>query len=90
MVHDWPACATTHQSGAFYGNTGVYADHAYTVLGLAERDGHQFVKLRNPWGPGSGSGGAVEPASNGPQDGVFELSLPEFCRLFGGVAWAQA
>ena len=31
---------------------GLYTDHAYTVLGVEEDEGHYFVKIRNPWGHG--------------------------------------
>lgn len=60
---------------AMYTNTGVYADHSYSVLGYEEKDGQKYVTLRNPWGES-------EPAGNGPDDGVFKLPLEQFCKLY--------
>ncbi|MBT3218459.1 MAG: hypothetical protein HN348_05160 [Proteobacteria bacterium] len=73
-----PVTASTHgkDSGVDYEGTGVYAWHAYTVLG-ADDDG---VHLRNPWG-------RTEPAGNGPDDGIFQLDLGEFRRLYKAVAF---
>lgn len=60
---------------AMYTNTGVYADHSYSVLGYEERDGQKLVKLRNPWGES-------EPAGNGSNDGIFLMPLEQFCKLY--------
>ncbi len=60
---------------ARYTNTGVYANHAYSVIGYEERDGKKYVKLRNPWGES-------EPAGNGSNDGIFELDLQTFSKLY--------
>lgn len=60
---------------ARYSNTGVYANHAYSVLGAKEEGGTQVVTLRNPWASG-------EPRGDGVDDGVFDLPLTEFMRLF--------
>jgi hypothetical protein len=61
---------------ARYTNTGVYADHAYSILGYEkDANGERFVILRNPWGES-------EPAGNGPNDGVFKLKLQDFTRLY--------
>jgi hypothetical protein len=61
---------------ARYTNTGVYADHAYSILGYEKgANGERFVVLRNPWGES-------EPAGNGPNDGVFKLKLEDFTRLY--------
>lgn len=54
---------------------GMVADHAYTVLGGHMKNGVRYVELRNPWA-------STEPAGNGPDDGVFSLSLAEYRRLF--------
>jgi len=59
-----------------YSNTGVYANHSYSVLGYDERDGERFVKLRNPWG-------RSEPyPGDGNNDGVFELKYEDFRKLY--------
>jgi hypothetical protein len=73
-----PVAAGTHDGDALYTNTGVYGDHAYSVLGYAERNGERYVKLRNPWGES-------EPAGNGPNDGVFELKIQDFTRLYAAA-----
>ncbi|GMU58614.1 MAG: hypothetical protein AMXMBFR34_03770 [Myxococcaceae bacterium] len=61
---------------AKYTNTGVYADHAYSVLGYEKAaNGERYVLMRNPWGES-------EPAGNGPNDGVFKLKLQDFTKLY--------
>jgi hypothetical protein len=65
-------------SNAKYTNTGLYADHAYSVWGTETVGGKQYVQLRNPWGDS-------EPANNGRDDGIFKLELSEFIRLYANV-----
>lgn len=60
---------------ALYTNSGIYADHAYSILGCSEREGVRYVTLRNPWGQS-------EPAGNGRDDGVFELKLADFKKYY--------
>jgi hypothetical protein len=60
---------------ALYTNSGIYADHAYSILDCAERDGVRYVTLRNPWGQS-------EPAGNGRDDGIFELTLADFKKYY--------
>jgi hypothetical protein len=60
---------------ARYTGTGIHANHAYTVLGASEEHGRQLITLRNPWASG-------EPAGDGVDDGVFELPVEDFVRLF--------
>jgi hypothetical protein len=67
---------------ARYTNSGVYADHAYTVLGYEEVNGEKYVQLRNPWGES-------EPAGNGPNDGVFKLKLSEFSKLYQNIMFTN-
>lgn len=62
------------RSGPQYKGTGIVQSHAYTVLGVTEKDGVQRVLLRNPWG-------RTEPGQRG-GDGVFALSLSKFMKLF--------
>jgi hypothetical protein len=65
-------------SQALYRGTGVYANHAYSVLGIEEQQGRRLVTLRNPWGSGAALQGRV-----GPVDvGVFQMTIEDFCRLF--------
>lgn len=64
-----------------YAGTNIYAWHAYTVLGVERPDdGEARVTLRNPWGE-------VEPAGNGPDDGIFDLPVSEFRRLYQGLTF---
>ncbi len=60
---------------AKYTNTGVYANHAYSVLGYEKSGTDRFVIVRNPWGES-------EPAGNGTNDGIFKLKLEEFTKLY--------
>ncbi len=73
------ACAGTHGEGrsALYAGTGVYANHAYAVLGVGEENGEKYVQLRNPWG-------AREPKGDGVDDGNFKLPLQKFTELYSG------
>ncbi len=65
-------------SGVDYEGTGVYAWHAYTVLGADQVDGTYRVQLRNPWG-------SSEPADNGPDDGIFWLDFRDWRKLYSNV-----
>jgi len=60
---------------ARYTNSGVYANHAYSVLGVVENGGAREVIVRNPWGTG-------EAGNDGKNDGVFKLPLEKFMNLF--------
>ena len=61
-----------------YRGTGVYANHAYSILGVEEQGGRRLVTLRNPWGAGSALQGRI-----GPIDvGVFQMKVEDFCRLY--------
>lgn len=72
--------AGTHGSSReeMYKGTGVYANHAYSILGTEEQDGTKYVVLRNPWGE-------VEPSGNGPDDGVFKLDMATFLKLYSSL-----
>lgn len=61
---------------------GVVADHAYTLLGVEEKNGQRLVQLRNPWGE-------REPGSDGRDDGVFSLPLDKFMTSFATVEFAK-
>ena len=77
-----PVAAGTHSDGGpvNYTNTGVYGDHAYSVLGYETQGGEKYVVLRNPWGES-------EPSGNGANDGVFKLKLGEFRKLYDNVMY---
>ncbi len=72
-----PVSAGTYgdDQDALYTNTGVHSDHSYSVLGYKEVNGEKLVTLRNPWGE-------TEPAGNGPNDGIFDLKLADFQKLY--------
>lgn len=64
-----------------YSGTGVYAWHAYSVLGARkDEDDVIQVTLRNPWG-------SSEPAGNGEDDGIFDLNITEFRKLYQGLTY---
>jgi hypothetical protein len=64
------ACGTYPSSeSARYRGTGLYANHAYSVVGLEEKNGERYVNMRNPWG-GSGF------------SGEFQLKLADFVALY--------
>ncbi len=75
-----PTTCTTHPETAAgrFTNTGLVADHAYTVLDTAVRDGERRVLMRNPWG-------RKEPQGHGIDDGVFEVSMDVFMSYFTAV-----
>ena len=81
----WPMTAGTHGSdqSALYTNSGVYANHAYSVLGVEEENGVKYVKLRNPWGQS-------EPRNNGPDDGFFRMSVDDFAKYYSSFAVVKA
>jgi len=79
-AHRLPMAAGTWgtSSQALYRGTGVYANHAYSILGLEEQSGRRLVTLRNPWG----SGAALQGRVGGIDVGVFQMTVEDFCRLF--------
>jgi hypothetical protein len=74
-----PMAAGTHDpKDANYTNTGVFDDHAYSIIGYQTEGSKRYVVLRNPWGDS-------EPKNNGPDDGVFKLELERFMELFANL-----
>lgn len=75
-----PMAAGTYgtDDAARYTNTGVYANHAYSVLGTEEDGGVKYVKLRNPWGQS-------EYGHDGKNDGFFRIELDKFAELYRAV-----
>lgn len=61
---------------------GVVADHAYTLLGVEEKNGQKLVSLRNPWGE-------REPGHDGRDDGIFTMPLEKFMTSFATVEFAK-
>jgi hypothetical protein len=81
-----PAVAATYgeTEDALYANTGVYANHTYTILDCVVKNGVKLVKLRNPWGDG-------EPESQEDKinDGIFFLPFEKFQKLFETVVTVE-
>jgi hypothetical protein len=69
------ACTFSESDGVNYDGLNIYADHCYSVHGVKTQGDAQIVTLRNPWGD-------TEPAGNGPDDGIFDLEMSEFIRLY--------
>jgi hypothetical protein len=64
---------------ARYTNSGLYANHAYSIYGVVEDNGQRYVRLRNPWGQS-------EPGFDGKNDGIFNLELEKFAKYYSGIA----
>lgn len=79
-----PVAAGTYGESeeARYTNSGVYADHAYSVLGYEQVGTEKYVIMRNPWGES-------EPAGNGANDGIFKLKLSEFGKLYQNLMYTN-
>ncbi len=79
-VNKQPMAAGTYgtEDAARYTNTGVYANHAYSVLGVEESNGARYVKVRNPWDQS-------EHGSDGKNDGFFRVELGKFAELYRAV-----
>ncbi len=81
-----PATAGTYgedvEEAERYAGQRIYAWHNYTILGVEEKNGEKYVKLRNPWG-------SSEPGYDGKNDGIFSLPLEKFGYFFESVTIAQ-
>jgi hypothetical protein len=73
-----------HDQDAIYANTGVYANHAYSILGYeTAADGTKFVQVRNPWGESEPFPG------DGKNDGIFKLKLDDFMKLYSSLYYVD-
>jgi hypothetical protein len=63
-----------------YRDTGLYPDHAYTVLACREVRGKRRVALRNPWGED------VKAPEKARSNGLLEIEFGAFLRLFQVVS----
>jgi hypothetical protein len=63
-----------------YRDTGLYADHAYTVLACREVRGKRRVALRNPWGED------VKAPEKVRSNGLLDIEFDAFLRLFQVVS----
>lgn len=75
--------AGTHDDKKLYTNSGVYANHSYSVLGAEESGGKKYILLRNPWGES-------EAGNDGKNDGIFKLEMSQFMKLYDDVAILRA
>lgn len=98
----WTWETTEQMRGLTWKATGLFANHAYTVLGLMNWKGREHVVLRNPWGrapycadahatgrwqPGAGSSGESEVKLN--RNGVFAIRADWFDTCFTQVGWVD-
>jgi hypothetical protein len=81
--HAQAAC-TRSETKALKFPLGIYADHCYTLLGIHRVNGQVFVKVRNPWGPGSATDAepTEPPTADGTPDGIFEVSQADFAKYW--------
>lgn len=75
FVEHRPLAGATADDEARYAGTGLCEDHLYAVIGVEERDGKRFIRLRNPWGH-------FEPGQDGNDDGEFEMSFEAYRQQF--------
>jgi hypothetical protein len=74
-------------------DNGIVESHAYTVLGVEEREGVLLVKLRNPWGTGTVGysedseqrGGIARKLVREENEGFFLMELNDFVAAFNKV-----
>lgn len=60
--------------------------HVYTIMGYDNQT--DKVKIRNPWGH-SEAEETDGVASDGNEDGIFELTMDEFYKAFSMVAYEK-
>jgi hypothetical protein len=73
-----------HDQDAIYANTGVYSNHAYSILGYeTAADGTKYVQVRNPWGESEPFPG------DGKNDGIFKLKLDDFMKLYSSLYYVD-
>jgi hypothetical protein len=94
----WTFCVTP--TPVDYTGTGIYAYHAYTILGWAFVNNIKYVVLRNPWGQNgavinslAGNWSAYEqsfwrsvPLNSG---GVFAIPVATFKKYYWQFGWAS-
>ncbi|MBE7176517.1 MAG: hypothetical protein INR69_08950 [Mucilaginibacter polytrichastri] len=96
-----PMTAWTYGSGNYAGSN-IVANHAYTILGWAYKNGKSYVVLRNPWGQTEPSGlntyqGMLSffdksfwrPVTMIGNDGVFALEASAFQQYFACIGVAK-
>jgi len=98
----YPMTAWTPATGPDFGSANIVANHCYTVLGWATRNGVNYIVLRNPWGIVEPSGlntiqGVVtffdqsfwRPINTIANDGVFAFEMGAFKTFFAGLGVAK-
>ncbi|WIX98520.1 C2 family cysteine protease [Amycolatopsis mongoliensis] len=94
----WTWCQTP--TPVDYSDTGIYAYHAYTILGWAYVNGTKYIVLRNPWGdngpvvdglPGSWLAYDQSFWRNVPLNsgGVFAIPAGTFKKYYWQFGWAK-
>ena len=61
-----------------YKGQNLFAWHAYTIMGIEEKDGGRFVILRNPWA-------RTEPGNDGKDDGIFKMTITDFAKYYSNM-----
>lgn len=76
---------------------GLASDHAYTLIGAYDVDGHKLVKVRNPWGQFEWNGAWGDKDPNWTEsmkrqvnfknanDGVFYMAIEDYKATFGST-----
>lgn len=98
----YPMTAWTPASGPPFEGANIVANHCYTVLGWATRNGNNYIVLRNPWRIVEPSGlntiqGVVtffdqtfwRPINTIANDGIFALEMGAFKIFFAGLGVAK-
>jgi hypothetical protein len=74
------SCTYGEDDGVDYSGTEIHAYHCYSTHGVrTDSAGKRYVTLRNPWASG-------EPAGNGADDGIFEIPMSEYMRLYSDLS----
>lgn len=74
---------------------GIVERHAYSVVGVMEKDGHRLIRLRNPWGSGEMAyrkitkpDGTIEYQSyrlESKTEGIFDMEFNDFMSKFHNI-----
>ncbi len=71
-------CAATRTDKEVKAVPGIVGNHAYTVLGVEEKNGQTLIRLRNPWGH-------TEFGKDGNDDGTFTMPAAKFKQGFSEI-----
>ena len=83
----WTYCSDATDQGdptVSYAGTGLFPSHVYSIFGAEERNGVQYIWLRNPHGRGAAPAGSIDLGA-----GQFLLPIDRFIRYFAQVDFCQ-